>query len=487
MTRLSLTTCFTTVAVLAALGPSPALARPDGPAILCKTYPDAALCAGTLPSCDTCHTSTWPAAWNDFGLELLAEVADHGGPFEVALPLALDAVAEADSDLDGLGNLDEIHAGTSPGDPLDAWIPCELAGEAGSAIRAPGGSAGDLPDGYDMEMSHRRAMILYCGRSPSFAEMADFRATAGSGAGSDDDGAAREASHRALHDAVTACLDGPYWRDDGVRRLADPRIRPLSAVGLDSPVGITIGDYEWDYRLFAYIMTGDRDIRDLLLADYHVEAAPDGTLQRVSGTFPSPIGGAGGQPLQVDQRAGMITTQWFLSINTMFSALPRTTAAQAYRAYVGFDIAKQQGLYPIADEPVDVDNRGVADAQCAVCHSTLDPLSYAFSEYRGIAGGNTGTYDPGRPAAVIPGWTDNQGALFGEPVGDVREWAEKAAGRDAFRREIVRTLFQHAVERRLTPDDEVELAAIWRALPEDGWSANRAIHRIVDTRAFGVR
>lgn len=471
MTRLSLTTWFTALGLVAALGASPALARPDGPAILCDTYPDAALCAGTMPSCDTCHTSTWPAAWNDFGLEVLAAL---DGPFETALPGALDAVAQGDSDLDGLANLDEIVSGTSPGDPLDAWIRCEPVGGTLGAT----GSASALPERYDVEMSYRRAMILYCGRSPSFAEMSDFRAS------SDDP----EASYQALHDAVTTCLDGEYWRDEGVQRLADGRIRPLSAVGFDSPVGITIGDYEWDYRLFAYVMTGDRDIRDLLLARYHVDAAPDGTLRRVEGVFGSPRGGGpGGQPLRVDQRAGMITSQWFLSINTMFSALPRTTAAQAYRAYLGFDIAKQQGLFPIADEPADVDNRGVAQAQCAICHSTLDPLSYAFAEYEGIAGGSTGVHDPTRPANEIPGWTDNQGSLFGEPIADVREWAEKAARSDAFRREITRTLFQHAVERTLTPDDAAELEAIWRELPDDGWSANRAIHRIVDTRAFGVR
>ena len=57
----------------------------------------------------------------------------------------------------------------------------------------------------------------------------------------------------------------------------------------------------------------------------------------------------GGQPLDVEHRAGMITTQWFLVINTMLSDLPRTTAAQAYRSYLGEDIARQEGIWPVPD------------------------------------------------------------------------------------------------------------------------------------------
>lgn len=36
----------------------------------------------------------------------------------------------------------------------------------------------------------------------------------------------------------------------------------------------------------------------------------------------------------------MLTTRWFLAKNTMVTPIPRTTAAQAYRAYLGYDIAK---------------------------------------------------------------------------------------------------------------------------------------------------
>ena len=459
-TRISIVLC------LGLASASPALARPEAPPIVCETYPDAAVCAGQLPACSTCHTSTWPAAWNEFGQDILGSLT---GPLEETLPAALAALADGDSDRDGVGNLDELFAGTSPGDAKDVWTFC---------VAEPLAQSKSVPvaERYDFDLAYRRAMILYCGQSPTYDEMTAFRALG-------DD---RAASYSALHDAVSACLDGLYWRDEALPRLADRRIRPVSAVGADSLVGITIADYDWDYRLFSYVMTGDRDVRDLLLADYHVEQS-QGELVPSPSAFPEPLDRPGGQPLDLARRAGMITTQWFLAINTMFSAMPRTTAAQAYRAYLGYDIAKQEGLYPIPNEPADVDGRGVAQAECAVCHSTLDPLSYAFASYEGIVGSETGTYDPGRPSRVIPGWADNQAMLFGEPVSSVRAWAETAAASDAFKRDVVSSLFRHALERDPSPGEVLEFEAIWRALPEDGYSANRAIHRIVDTRAFGVR
>ena len=52
---------------------------------------------------------------------------------------------------------------------------------------------------------------------------------------------------------------------------------------------------------------------------------------------------------------------------------------------------------------------------------------------------------------------------------------------------MVLTLFEHAMDRPPLPDEQVAFSAIWRALPEAGWSANAMIHRLVDTYSFGVR
>ena len=461
------------LALLGALGwAAPAAARPEAPSLLCQSYPDAAMCAGRVAECTTCHTSTWPPAWNEFGYQVIYNLQ---GPLLERLPYALIAIDVLDADGDGVSNGAEILDGTSPGDPDDTWPYCE-----------PAAPSGDLPvsDAYDFEHALRRVMVLYCGRSPSYDELADFRAPGGIDASSGE-------RYQALHQTLEDCLRSDYWLAQGLPRLADPRIRPISAIGAQSPVGIVIADYAWDYRLFVYVMTGDRDVRDLLLADYHVVLGADGKLTPVDGPVASPGGASapGGQPLDPARRAGMITTQWFLALNTMGTALPRTSAAQAYRAYLGADIAQQQGLIPVAGEPVDVDRKGVAERQCAICHSTLDPLSYAFARYEGAPGaaGPAGVYNDGRPGQWIPDWSDNQGVLLGQPVDSLVDWAVLAAESDEFKRNIVDMLFQHALERAPSPGEQPAFQAIWRQLPDDGWSANRTIHRIVDTNAFGAR
>ena len=452
--------------VLGALGalttPMPAAARPTGPSVLCETYPDAPQCSGSLGTCSTCHTSTWPPAWNGYGLAVMAQIGE--GTFETSLPTALRALDAIDSDEDGVANADELLLGTNPGDPGDAWPWC-----------APETPTGPVPvaSGYDFERALRRIAITYCGRQPTYDELATFRAGATSS----------EVQYERLHAAVDLCLDSPTWRRVGLRRLVDARIRPIGAVGASSPVGIVIGDYEWDYRLFRYVMTDDRDVRDLLLADYHVTESSDGTLTRVEGRVPA--AGATGQPLDPERRAGMITTSWFFAINTMFSAMPRTTAAQAYRAWLGMDIARLEGISPIEGEPRDVDQRGVTQAQCASCHSTLDPLSYAFVPYEGIAGGRTGVYDPLRGSRRIEGWSAPPTYLLGEPVTDVRDWAEHAVGTEAFARNLALMMFRDALGHEPSPSELAEMRTVWRALERDDWSANRLVHRLVDTQAFG--
>jgi hypothetical protein len=185
----------------------------------------------------------------------------------------------------------------------------------------------------------------------------------------------------------------------------------------------------------------------------------------------------------------MVTTQWFLMAHTMFSALPRTTAAQAYRAYLGMDIAKGEGIHPVEGEPRDVDSKGVTEPACAACHSTLDPLSYAFSPYNGIGRlrpGSvsrldlTGAFD----AARVP-WGP-AGQMFGADVTDLRAWAEGAVASDAFAKNIGDMLWRAAFGRAPGPGERDDVTAVWRGLAADGYSANRALHRLIDTDSFQV-
>jgi hypothetical protein len=447
----------------AAWAPHDAQAKPSGPMLFCAAQPDAPACQGALPTCDMCHTTTYPVSWNAYGASLFPGL---GGDFEANLGAAIQAVADADADGDGLSNAAEIAQGTWPGDPLSRLVEDPTQ----DADPNPRWDIGE----WDARFAYKRTSLTFCGRSPTFAEYEAFDALP-----SDDDRIA------AVHAALDECVQSPYWRAFVLPRLADKRIRPLAAVGQDSTVGIRLADYDWDYRLWVWALTDGRDARDLLTADYHVE--PDGTggLRKVEGAFGSSQFG-GPQPLEPERRAGMITTQWFFVINTMFSSLPRTTAAQAYRAYLGADISRYEGIRPVANEPADVDRKGVQEAECASCHSTLDPLSYAFAPYNGISGGGSGRFNPNRAGQLIPDWADNQAVIADVEVDDLVAWAAVAASSDAFMRTLGLTFFRLALGRDPSPDENPEFIAMWRALPEDGYSLDAMLHRLVDTKAFGA-
>jgi hypothetical protein len=381
------------------------------------------------------------------------------------LPSALQAVEGNDPDQDSITTFEEIELGTYPGDELSYWF--EPA--------APEGLPNDFYDVgvYDRRFAFKRMKGVFCGKSPTYEEMVAF------------DAAADQAQH--LQDELATCLTSSYWRNEALHRMADKRVRPLAAVGTGPGSEIPLADYDWDYRLFSHIMTDGRDMRDLLLADYHVDASG----QVVTGPI---IEGNFGQPLDPQYRAGMITTQWFLMIHTMFSELPRTTAAQAYRAYLGQDIARSEGLLPVEGEPLDVDNKGVDEETCARCHSTLDPLAYAFAYYEGIVipglfqlGQNlNGAYDNGRPGDVGLGNVEGDGVLFGQPVGDLLDWAEQAANSDEFKRNLVDMFWGQALGHGPLPGDNGEFKTLWAGLPAQQYSVDEMLHDFIDTDAFGA-
>lgn len=453
-------------ALLAWIPAETAQARPDGPRLFCQTYDDSGTCSGGVPSCMTCHVAppdpiNVPAPevhLNPYGLDVLANLT---GPFSETVGSAIDAIGSKDSDGDGVSNFEEVVSGTQPGN-VRSFIKILTApeGEANPAFAV---------GTWDAAFAYRRASVLYCGKSPTFDELEAVR--------SSTDGRAL------VHTKLDTCLQSAYWLGEGLAHLADKRIRPLQAVNIDGIV--PLADYGWDYRLFVHTLSGDRDARDLLLADYHIDAA--GNV--VTGVVPAPEGqDIGGQPLAVEQRAGMITTQWFLMIHTMFTELPRTTAAQAYRAYLGHDIAKSEGLLPVHNEPIDIDNRGVAAPSCASCHSTLDPLSYAFAYYEGINGDQTGTFNANR----IP-WqeTDITANLLDVDLAaisqrGVRSWAEVAVESPDFRVNLARMFLTHALGNTLPDNALPELPALADSVVVDNYRAEALIHHIVDLDVFGA-
>jgi hypothetical protein len=169
-----------------------------------------------------------------------------------------------------------------------------------------------------------------------------------------------------------------------------------------------------------------------------------------------------------------------------------------------------EGLQPVAGEPVDYDLKGVTAEQCAVCHSTLDPLSYPFSRYDGLGGGDEeepameinedgtvniafGNYVAGRMERFVRlegpqiAETPEAGLLFGQPVANLVEWAEVAANSEPFARKLVLDYWRLLVGEDPRPDDEPELARLVQRLStEHEYRVERMLADLIATEAYGA-
>jgi hypothetical protein len=295
----------------------------------------------------------------------------------------------------------------------------------------------------------------------------------------------------ALDETLDACLQTDFWRGkNGVLwRLAHPKVRPVGSIKSgEDPGSVPLIDYYPDYHLFVWTQIDNHDARDLLLGDYYVErSGADPTVY-------TRVQDLDGQNAQIDRRAGMVTTAWFLDFTgIMFTALPRTGAALAFRAYLGLDMARLEGLDPVENEPVDYDATGVQEPGCAVCHSTLDPLAYPFSTYKGIdmLQGPFGVYMPDRIEQNFPeiGFMPEQGVIFGQPVNDLMEWVQIAANSDDFAKKSVEDYWMLMVGRDPNnPVDRAEYEALWKKFKgEHAYGIERMLHDLIRTEAYGDR
>ena len=489
---------------------APAQAKPVAPQEFCRIYPQTALCASGAAPCTTCHT-TAPAR-NAFGLQVERALLP-GSPrplsdelFLSGLPAALRAAESLDADSDGTSNVAELQVGTLH---VDATSQPNRRVDCDSEQRALASAQPWNTCAYDPAYVLTRIGLDFCGHSPTRGELEAVRAS--------------KDWQMLLEEKLASCLDSAFWQGkNGVLwNLANAKILPESSLKSgDGAADITLADYEDDYNLFVYINTDDRDVRELLTAKYHVIRQPDGALVRVDRTPVEDILARESddnedvsQLVPQDRRAGMLTTRWFLAKNTMFTPVPRTTAAQAYRAYLGYDIAKLEGLQPVAGEPVDYDRKGVMAEQCAVCHSTLDPLSYPFSRYDGIGGGDEeeisdpdmltnadgtvngtfGNYASGRLLRFVQqegpqiAETPEAGLLFGQPVANLVAWAEVAANSEPFARKLVLDYWRLLVGEDPQPGDEPEFARLVQRLSsEHEYRVERMLRDLIATEAYGA-
>lgn len=445
-------------------------AKPMAPQIFAETYPDSPLVAsGPLP-CTYCHLSTYPASWNTYGisLQLLITADSTDEQFAAELPGALAALENDDSDNDGVANIEEIMRGTGSGN---------FESVPDDRVCVEGNEDYDICN-YDPPYTYKKLWLDFCGESPTYEEMEEFRALS------------RDAQYDRLHAQLDACLDSEFWlRKNGqLWQIAHKKIRPVGTLkgGSEDRGAIPLADYYDDYHLFVYTQTDDHDARDVLLADYFVERqdTADGTVYVRVDDRPT-------QPMQPDRRVGLATTAWHLLYNTMFTGVPRTAAAQTYRAFLGFDIAKQQGLYPAPEQLIDYDQKGVTGEACQQCHTTLDAMTRPFTRYNGLQG-PTGQYDPTRITddflfeGPLMSQLPESGYLMGQPVDDLLDWADVAVASAAFAAATVRDYWKHAIGLEPTAEDD-EYIALWTEfMGDDDYRVERMLHALIETEAYGA-
>lgn len=446
------------------LAPSLAHARPQAPDIFCATYPDSQLCIAGAASCTTCHVLAGPPQRNVYGDDVAR--AFTLPVFDDALREALPLVEELDSDEDGIPNLTEIQAGSLPG--FDSSIEAECGEQ--TLFTNPWYTVG----AFDPDFAFKRVTLDFCGRSPRYEERQAFADVSDPVA--------------ALTDQLTLCLTSPYWQEV-LEELAAPVVRPI---GPATDVNI-LGNWAWDIRLFRWAMSGDRDAGELLTADYLVVEDPP-----LSGRL-SPIDNPRSdferyaQPLSGEDRFGLITTRYSLAMNVMFAPVPRTLTAHIYREFLGLDIARSEGLFPIDETPgeydwpapADVDDKGVWQEECAGCHTTLDPLSYPWARYNGIDldGDTTGAYVPERALDVMP---TTEGAIFGTEITTPEQWVEAAVSSDAFAQRMVSIVWGYVFRRPPLTCEQDEFEDLRARFQGGGRNVEAMLHRLVLTDAYGV-
>jgi hypothetical protein len=458
--------------------PAIALAHPIAPHLFCETYPNAPVCLAGMPACTYCHDGA-PPTRNLYGQAVDALILP-GAPrplsdpdFAGALPAALHGVESMDSDMDGYTNVDEITAGTSPSDP--ASYPDKTTCPAASKN----------PDwdvcNYDPNYVFKKLRLDFCGTSPTFEEITAFDAMNASD------------KTTALDTTLGTCLRTPFWvgKNGQIWQLAHKKIRPLQAIKANEDAGqIPLADYYDDYNLFTWAHTQDHDCREVLTADYFVTRTEQGAGNPP--IYAQTMAMSQYQRVVQARRAGMLTTGWNLVYNVMFTALPRTAAAQAYRSFLGKDIAHLEGLNAIDGEPKDYDGRGVTQSACTICHSTLDPLSYPFKNYNGLTD-PFGEYDPNRImknfSDLAPNITQmpENGYVLGQPVQDLNAWAKVAASSKEFASATVMDYWMLLMGRTPRPSEQAEFDKLWNDLMgKNQYSVERMLHDFIRTEAYGV-
>lgn len=482
------------LALAFALGGPEAIARPTAPGLFCEAVDDAPACAGTRVSCSYCHAGV-PPELNTYGKDLKGRLTET----QLAFPDTADGlrelvegIATIDSDADGLTNGEEIKAGTLPG----------AANTQVETSRCPRGTCG-----YDHDYAYRRIWLSVCGAPPDFEDLTAFRAMSPS------------EKDNELSDLLDDCMQTNAWRgkDGVVWEIGHYKIRPIGNLKLGEDQGqIPAVDYYADYNLFVYTQIDGHDARDVLLADYAVKRSVSGSLTTYTPQTPSRL--TDGIVMQPERRVGLLTSFWNLSVYLNYTGIARVLVAQAFNAFLGVNLALMQGLEPGPQSVTkfrDYDGKGVTRPECAVCHTTVDPLAYPFRNYNGLTGTtnilggqnapllqdvkNLGTEDNLTPLSYalprleflnqrFPGIQEmpEAGYILGQRVTNLKEWATVLVNSDQFAANTVRDYWRAVLGHNPSESEQDEFRTLWSRFKNvHSFSVDAMMHDLIKTNAFG--
>jgi hypothetical protein len=413
-------------------------------------------------------------------------------------------LSELDCDQDGVTNGQEIADGSYPGESLSFPAPsgCESGGlEKDNPMY-------DLCD-YDHNYVYRKIWHDFCGVPPSWDDYQEFKELD------------TQSKTVALDSVLEECLDSRHWlgKDGVVWKIGYYKIRPVGSVKAGEDEGLLpIVDYYADFNLFVYSQIDGNDAREQLLADYTVTRS-GGNGSPIQYTKQAPNRLLDGQVMQPEYRVGLLTTFWNLGFYLNYTGVARVLAAQAFRAYLGITMSEMEGLIepPVEDSKFkDYDQKGVDRPECAVCHRTVDPLSYPFRNYNGLTGTssvlqgqnasglssveNLGTKENLTPLSyslprmdyfekTTPGISEmpEAGYILGQRVENLQEWAEVLVNSDQFAANTVRDYWRVIIGHEPLPDEQKEFKRLWQDFKTvHNYSVEAMLYDLIRTKAYGV-
>ena len=487
-----------------------AFAKPGTAEMFCNAFSFTPSCSGNVISCAYCHAMV-PPALNAFGSTVRDTYLKKGQSFPKNPQDLQDIVAATfpeDSDKDGFTNEIEIRSGSLPGSNSSkpTFRGCDNLKLDQAKLRSAFYRVCD----YDYDYAYKKVWLTVCGELPDYEEFRKFQ------------GLSIRGKVDALDKQLDDCLEKKHWRgkDGVVWELGHYKIRPVGTVKAGEDPGYKeIVDYYDDYHLFVYTQIDDHDARDVLLADYTVKREEKDEDEKVTYTKRDPKRLSDGQVMQPEKRVGLISSFWNMAFYLNYTGIARVLVAQAFIAYLGIDLSQMQGLHApdVNDSKFkDYDGKGVTKPECAVCHTTVDPLAYPFRNYNGLTGTKDvtkGLNSPGlksidnlgdernlSPLSYslsrmnflnlrYPGIVESpeEGYIFGQKVRTLKEWAQVAANSNYFASNTARDYWRALVGHNPRSEEALEYTKTWQAFKAThNFRVKPMLHDLIRTEAFGV-